>query len=732
MLVDAIEAINDGFVLFDSDERIILANSKFKAMYPVALEGQFDGIHFEDMVRNSIMRLLGTDVFPTTDAVEAYVKKRMEAYRQSGSVDERQIESGRWIRMSDQKTSDGGVVGIRTDITDLKMREAELEKQTRITALLNKVAVNANKSPTFRDALQQTIDDICEAIDWPLGHVLVPSANRSEKFESLRIWHLDDPEDFDEFKFWMEGASLSADSGPVGLSTLRRGPIWASNIHRENSPIYMPVAAKDGLRTALAFPILVQEEVVAILSVMTTDIQEADESLLQALSQVGHVLGRVLERQKANEALMQATAEAETAALHAEAASIKAEEASAAKSEFLATMSHEIRTPLNAVLGMAGILMDSELADEQRMHARTIKVAGESLLDILNDVLDYSKIEAGRLELEVVDFEIPGLVDTVKTVWDSQMSGKGIDFSVNLAPDVCPVIKGDPTRLRQIVFNLVGNALKFTEAGSITVNIAQNILPDGWLELQVEILDTGIGIPSDKLDSLFEKFTQADGSTTRKYGGTGLGLAISQQLISLMGGEIGVESTVGAGSRFYFTVKCEEGDRSNVASMDEDASGNSASNLEMDQKLKILVAEDNAVNQLVIRTMLEKAGHEIEVVENGALAVEAVQAASYDLVLMDVNMPEMDGITATKHIRELDGPVSEIPIVALTANALTGDRERMLAAGMSDYVSKPIEPGHLAAAMGRQCDLDVELEGVVDTNDSRSARANRRSIEGFR
>jgi PAS domain S-box-containing protein len=731
LLIDAIEALNDGFVLFDAEHRIVMANSNYKNMFPETVNAQFKGMRFEDMIRDAVMGMVGTKAFPTPVEAEVYIEKRIEAFLQFGVIEERQLESGRWVRISDQETSDGGIVGIRTDITDLKTRESELKKQSAITDLLNKVAVNANKSPTFRDALQQTIDDICAAIDWPLGHVLVPSASETGKFESLRLWHLDDFNDFVEFRGWMEEATLRADTGLIGLSTLRRGPIWASNIDRKNSPIYMPTAAKDGIRTALAFPIFVQEEVVAVLTVMTKDIQEPDENLLQALGQVGHVLGRVLERQKANEALRQATSEAETAALHAEAASIKAEEASTAKSEFLATMSHEIRTPLNAVLGMAGILMDSELGVEQRMHARTIKVAGEALLDILNDVLDYSKIEAGRFELEIVDFEIPSLVDIVKTVWDPQVSRKGVDLSVNVSPDVSSVVKGDPTRLRQIVFNLVGNALKFTEAGSITINIAQNTLSNGLLELQIDVVDTGIGIPHDKLDVLFEEFTQADGSTTRKYGGTGLGLAISKQLVTLMNGEIGVESTVGVGSRFYFTIKCEEGEQKNVTSLEADASGAASSNLELDQKLKILVAEDNAVNQLVIRTMLEKAGHQIEVVDNGALAVEAVQTVSYDLVLMDVNMPEMDGITATKHIRALEGVVSEIPIVALTANALTGDRERMLDAGMSDYVSKPIEPALLAAAMARQCDIDAELEGVVDASDCASQELTEDQVKAF-
>ncbi len=522
-LLDAIEAINDGFALYDSEDRFVLANSTYREMYPRSAHLMAPGTRFEEVLR------FGTDNGENL-AVQADPAMRdkkiasvLEIHCNPGHILERYLSDGRWIRMAAHRTSDGGVVSTRTDITDLKLREAELEKDTAITELLNSVAVNANQSLTFREALQKTVRDICEAINWPLGHVLVSSASGDGTYESSRIWHFDDPEELADFRNWMETVSLNSSSGLIGLSKQRRTPIWAKNVHLPTSPIHMPQAAGKGILTAFAVPILVQDEVVAIVSAMTREDKEQDENLLKALSQVG----RVLERQEANEALKQATAEAETAALHAEAASIKAEEASAAKSEFLATMSHEIRTPLNAVLGIAGILMESELDEEQRMQARTIKVVGEALLDVINDVLDYSKIEVGRLDLEIVDFEVLGLVGTVKTVWDPQVSGKGLELSINVAPDVAPVVRGDPTRLRQIVFNLVGNALKFTEAGSIKVNIAQATLPDRLLELQFEVVDTGIGIPHDKLGLLFEKFTQADGSTTRKYGGTGLGLAIS-------------------------------------------------------------------------------------------------------------------------------------------------------------------------------------------------------------
>ena len=381
--------------------------------------------------------------------------------------------------------------------------------------------------------------------------------------------------------------------------------------------------------------------------------------------------------------LLRLVSERESWTIATHLAQIEAEKANRAKSEFLANMSHEIRTPMNGILGFAQLLRDSNLPPAQQRHATHIMDAGASLLAIINDILDVSKIEAGKLELENIPFNPTALIDGAISIIRTQAAEKNLNVRVDVGADVPAYFLGDPIRLRQILLNLLSNAIKFTDRGEIGVAVTRQAGGVHGAMLRFEVHDTGMGIPENKQRTLFENFTQVDNTIARRFGGTGLGLAISKRLAEAMGGTIGVVSIPRQGSTFWFTVDLPE------AATPKDTAAVEAAPVPPG-KAHILVAEDVPMNQTIIEAMLKGGGHDVTLASNGREALDAVRNGTFDLVFMDMSMPVMDGLAATRAIRKLDGQGQTVPIVALTANAMADEIAACRAAGMNDHLSKPV------------------------------------------
>ena len=718
----------------------------------------------------------------------------------------------------------------------------QLQRSNSMLTILNETVLMAAEVETFEEALEHCLRAICEFSGWPLGHIFMRATDNSNVLMSSRMWFVQDPALFESFREITEETSFAKGVGLPGRIWQQGVPVWIDDVTKDGNFPRAGAGSKINVRCGFGFPVKIKGRVAAVLEFFNDEVFERDERLLTLLGSVGEQVGRVLERQEAHR--------------EQKAAREDADRANQAKSRFLANMSHEIRTPMNAILGLTELVLDGEVTNTQREYLSTVLASGESLLSLVNDILDLSKIEADAVTLEKTVINLHEIVFSVMRSMATQAHVKELVLLCSMDAGVPEFICGDKTRLQQILINLIGNAIKFTQQGEVELMIESSATESNERELRVLICDTGIGIAKEKQKTIFSEFEQADASTTRQFGGTGLGLSIVRRLVGLMNGTIHIDSVISTGSKIGFSVPesyygtgaedkvpCVGGVGSvydfgpgevapekslmgacvmlidgnlrhqaifadwitrfggtvvlaaAVSEVSEQLHENALSKGDVDfvfvdsylvdgsggescrellsqfpqstrfmlmldstthwqdaadshrlsfcrhlrkplnyvevvnviyalqsvekgpgysddktpevgsvgpRNLQVLVVEDSVVNQKLAVAMLHKLGHEVVIANHGKEALTAIEAHQFDLVLMDIQMPEMDGFEAVRRLRQAEVD-SRLPVVALTANAMRGDRDACLEAGMDAYLSKPIRLQRLADVIHSVC-----------------------------
>ncbi|MGE0084537.1 MAG: PAS domain S-box protein [Desulfococcaceae bacterium] len=660
----------------DALNRVIRANKNWCRVF---------GVSEDQIIGKSLHEIL------PKDTAERLYQQDMEVIRTGQPVNILEpletVQGIRWfstdkIPARNENGNITGIFGFALDITERKQAE-EYRKQNeaRLESLLR---ISQYRTDNTKELLDYALAEAIRLTDSRIGYIYYYSEDRKEF--TLNTWSQD----------VMKECRITA---PQILYHLDKTGVWGEAV-RQRCPIVIndfqsPNPLKKGypeghaaLYRFLTVPVIIEGRIVAVTGVANKSCDYDDSDSRQLILLMDSVWN-IADRKRSEEELKKAKEEAEAA--------------TRAKSEFLANMSHEIRTPMNPIINMTRLLLETELNPEQREYAETVMTSGEILLSLINDILDFSKIEAGKMELEHRNFDLPNLLDQVDDLLRAKAVEKGLRIVRQTADDLPSRFRGDPLRVRQILLNFVNNAVKFTNEGIITIRVFSENDGDNHAVLRFEVADTGVGISPERMKKLFRPFSQGDASVSRQFGGTGLGLVISKQLAELMNGEVSVESEEGRGSVFRFTARFEKVKPQSGLSGTETRSLPVSAVFQKKFKgdIRILLAEDNIANQKVALAILRQFGICADTVCNGRDAVEALRKNFYALVLMDVQMPETDGITATKIIRDPCSGVIDphIPVIAMTANAGREDRENCLSAGMDDYLFKPVDPNELFAVL---------------------------------